>query len=205
MQSNLQELGATMCIGTVSDIDLQKARVRVRFPMLDQVRSAWLPILMTKTKDDKYYAMPDLGEHVVCLMDSQGEDGVMLGAIYSDADTPPVNSLNKRHILFKDGTRLEYDRAEHKLLVDCVGEITVKAATKITIESPNVIVQCETATINASSSVTATTPTFTVDGDFFVTGTATIDVDAIIGNIPFVPHKHPGVKAGPDVSAPPIP
>jgi len=59
--------------------------------------------------------MPDIGEQVVCLMDLRDEAGAVLGAIYSEADVPPVNSADKFYLGFKDGARFEYDRVAHVL------------------------------------------------------------------------------------------
>src|SRR5262249_30052845 len=75
----------------------------------------WLPVLVTKSQEDKAYWMPDVGEQVICLMDERDEAGVVLGAIYSSVDQPPVTDENKYHITFKDGTSFEYDRSQHVL------------------------------------------------------------------------------------------
>jgi phage baseplate assembly protein V len=104
-------------VGLVKQQDLQGARVRVAFPDRDQLLSYWLPIVFTKTQNDKGYWVPDIGEQVVCLMDEHDEAGAVLGAIYSSADTPPVQSADKYHMSFKDGASIEYDRAGHALAV----------------------------------------------------------------------------------------
>ena len=72
---------------------------------------------LPKTQNDKSYWIPDVGEQVVCLMDEYDEAGAVLGAIYSSADIPPVQSADKYHISFKDGANMEYDRAAHALVV----------------------------------------------------------------------------------------
>ena len=102
-------------VGLVRELDPANVRVRVVFPDYDQIVSYWLPIVVFKSQDDKAYWMPDLGEQVVCLMDARDESGVVLGAIYSQVDTPPVNSADKWHLRFKDNTSFEYDRAMHAL------------------------------------------------------------------------------------------
>jgi phage baseplate assembly protein V len=102
-------------VGIVQEQDAQLAKVRVVFRDYDEVASWWLPVLAGKTQDDKFYWMPDIGEQVVCLMDARDEAGAVLGAIYSSADQTPINSADKLHIRFKDGTSTEYDRAAHVL------------------------------------------------------------------------------------------
>lgn len=121
-----------MKIGVVTAVDSATARCRVRFADQDNVESFWLPVLHHKTGQDKGYWLPDPGEHVCCLMDDNAEFGCILGAIYSDADQPPVNSQDKYHVRFKDGTWIEYDRASHLMKVEAVGDIEVHAAGKTT-------------------------------------------------------------------------
>ena len=75
--------------GIVSQINPVSAQARVSFQD-DESTSYWLPVLQTKTFKDKFYAMPDIGEQVACLMDENSEDGVILGAIYSTEDVPVV-------------------------------------------------------------------------------------------------------------------
>lgn len=138
--------------GVVTHIDETKAQVRVQFQDIDNVISYWLPVLKQKTLKDKQYWMPDIGEHVACVIDEHAEEGIVLGAIYSDADAVPVGSRDKYHVKFNDGTVIEYDRAAHKLTADvkgdinvkvtgrahinCKGQIYVKSETNITIQAP---------------------------------------------------------------------
>jgi phage baseplate assembly protein gpV len=102
-------------VGIVQQQDAAHAKVRVVFPDYDAVVSWWLPVIFAKTQNDKAYWIPDVGEQVVCLMDLRDEAGAVLGAIYSNADLPPVNSADKFHLAFKDGASVDYDRAAHVL------------------------------------------------------------------------------------------
>jgi phage baseplate assembly protein gpV len=102
-------------VGIVQQQDAAHAKVRVVFPDYDEVVSWWLPVIFAKTQNDKAYWIPDVGEQVVCLMDLRDEAGAVLGAIYSNADLPPVNSADKFHLAFKDGTSVDYDRGAHVL------------------------------------------------------------------------------------------
>ncbi|MFZ0676616.1 phage baseplate assembly protein V [Candidatus Binatus sp.] len=108
-------LNPTFRVGIVQQQDPAHAKVRVVFPDYDEVISWWLPVVFAKTQDDKVYWIPDIGEQVVCLMDLRDEAGAVLGAIYSTADVPPVNSADKFHIAFKDGAHFDYDRVAHIL------------------------------------------------------------------------------------------
>lgn len=104
--------------GIVTNINEKEARVRVQFGS-DELSSYWLNILQAKTQRDKFYYVPDIGEHVACLMDQRSENGVILGAIYSDMDEVPVVSKDKFKIQFEDGTEIEYDKKESVLNLKC--------------------------------------------------------------------------------------
>ncbi len=99
----------------VSAVDPATARVRVSFPDADNMESYWLEVMQPRTlaDGDRAYWLPDEGEAVVVLMDENDEAGVVLGAIYSSTDPPPVASRDKRHVTYKDGATVEYDRAAH--------------------------------------------------------------------------------------------
>lgn len=143
--TTLNESGATFKVGTVSAIDEATCKVRVRLPDYGNLRTAWLPVLQAKTHKDKYYHLPDVGEQVSVLLDSRCEDGVVLGAIYSSSDAPPVSSVDKRHARFDDSAEFEYDRKTHtltikggieKIIIEVGAEILLKAGSKVTIDVP---------------------------------------------------------------------
>lgn len=104
--------------GFVSNIDKTKAKVRVQFAE-DDLLSFWLPVLQQKTKNDKFYVLPDKGEHVACLMDDNCEDGVVLGAIYSDVDVPPLTISEKMIIKIEDTVLFEFDKSTQTLTIKC--------------------------------------------------------------------------------------
>ena len=122
----MSRAGAIFATGVVVAIDAAKVRARVRFDDLDGMVSYWLRVPQTKTHQDKHYDMPDINEHVGCILDEHAEDGMILAAVYSNADTPPVSSADKHHVTFSDGTVIEYDRSTHKLFADVKGDVEVK-------------------------------------------------------------------------------
>ena len=141
MNETFNEAAPTLKFGTVSAVDEQTMRVRVRLPDLDNLRTDWLPVLTRKSLRDKDYWLPDVGEHVAVLLDANGDDGVVLGAIFSDADTVPVVSRDKWHRRFDDGAQVEYDRAAHHYSVDvpASGTITLRCgASAITITASGI-------------------------------------------------------------------
>ena len=99
--------------GIVTERDSSKGMVRVKFQDHDDMVSYWLPVVQRKTLKNKYIDMPDINEHVACLMEDNYEEGVVIGAIYSNADAVPIDSNEKDHVTYKDGTTMEYDRATH--------------------------------------------------------------------------------------------
>ncbi|MDF0606621.1 phage baseplate assembly protein V [Neisseriaceae bacterium TC5R-5] len=139
----LDEFGATIKYGTVSAS--RPGFARVRLPDFDNMRTMWLPMVFPKTQADQCCWTYDNGEQVAVLLDARGEDGVILGAVYSSADTPPISDPNKFSIRFKDGALLEYDRGSQvltvsgvaKVLVAASADIVLKAGGKVIIDAPD--------------------------------------------------------------------
>lgn len=102
--------------GIVSQIDPINVQARVSFED-DESTSFWLPILQTKTLKDKFYAMPDIGEQVACLMDENSEDGVILGAIYSIEDVSTTQSEKQLSVKLEDGSYINADKENKTLTV----------------------------------------------------------------------------------------
>lgn len=103
--------------GIVTNIDEKQAAARVQFQD-DDIPSDWLPVSQAKTLKDKFYILPDIGEQVACLMDENLEDGVILGAIYSDEDTCPIVSKDKITAKFQDGSSIEIDKSAGDLIIN---------------------------------------------------------------------------------------
>ena len=102
--------------GIVSQIDPINVQARVSFED-DESTSYWLPILQTKTLKDKFYAMPDIGEQVACIMDENSEDGVILGAIYSTEDVSTTQSEKQLSVNLEDGSYINADKENQTLTV----------------------------------------------------------------------------------------
>lgn len=95
--------------GKITEYDGAKGLARVQFEE-DGVVSDWIPISVQQSKDTKFSAPLDVDEHVCCLMDSTGDIGVVLGAIYSQDETPEGGSQDVYCVEFKNGDRIEYNR-----------------------------------------------------------------------------------------------
>lgn len=162
-------------IGEVSSIDPAKCTARVVFDDEDGLVSYDLPVLQRNTLKNHDFAMPDVGEDTIVLFFGEGqEDGVIIGSIYAGEVTPPESTENRRTVVFDDDTRVCYDRQEHKLTVTIEGTEIVFNRRDGSITVPNAVtINCTTATVNASSSVTLDTPKTDITGVLNVTGLIT--------------------------------
>lgn len=158
---------------------------RVRFDDIDGLISTWLPVVYPKTQNDKICWTLDVSEQVACLMDEHLEDGCIVGAIYSQADIPPVTSADKLHLLFKDGGSFEYDRVTGAMTIVCKGAVTIKAPS-VTLDTPE----------------TTCKGKLTVQGDVNVSGAVIASDNVKAGTISLQTHIHP-TPSGP--SSPPQP
>lgn len=158
--------GVTHQTGIICDIDETAVRVRVNLPECDNLRSNWLPVLQRNTQENKDYWLPDIGEQVEVLLDDNGEDGVVLRAVYSTVDTAPLASHDKRYVHFSDGAAFEYDRKSHQLTINGGIEkiiIEVKDTTNLTspqveVKAQQVLVTSNTVKVKATdASIEATT------------------------------------------------
>lgn len=102
--------------GLVSKIHNEKPLVRVNF-LDDNSFSYWLNVLQSKTQNDKFYIMPDIGEQVVCLMDEHSEEGVVLGSIYSDTDKSPFTENKQIIIQLENNSLISINKEENNLTI----------------------------------------------------------------------------------------
>jgi phage baseplate assembly protein V len=126
-------------VGVVTSINPEKGTVLVHLAGVDEEVSYELPVIFPKTNKDKAYFMPDIGEHVVCIFSGQGlEQGFVLGAIYSEADTTPVSDQDKFFIRFEDGTEIAYDRRAHRLRISVRGDVLIEADGNMTLKASRI-------------------------------------------------------------------
>lgn len=170
-----QPLPDLIKIGEVSSVDPEKCTARVVFDDEDSLVSYDLQILQRNTYENHDYQMVHPGEDVVCLFLGPGqEDGFIIGSLYAGEIKPPEASLDRRTVVFSDDTRVCYDRLEHKLTVTIEGTEIVFNRRDGSITVPNAVtINCTTATVNASSSVTLDTPKTDITGVLNVTGLIT--------------------------------
>lgn len=176
---------STVRVGVVSSSDPSRGTVRVELPDDNNLVSFDLRVLVRKTHRDKDYWMPDVGDQVLCLFLPFGlEQGFILGAFYSGPDAVPVSSQDKRHVLFEDGTWLEYDRANHTLsghikgkvdaitvdqdaVLEVKGDVlaTVGKSVQATVGKKLVAEVAESASVSAGTNITLTAPQINLLGN----------------------------------------
>lgn len=208
-------------IGVITEIDSQKCYARVAF-LDDDIVSDWLQIVVMGATGNKYFHIFDINEQVAVLMDENGEEGVIIGALYNDKNTAGGNADVPR-VEFSDGSFIEYNRNTHEYNVNIQGkvnitgtEVNVTGATKITLVStaqveitaPAVSVS---GNLTVAGSISAGGGTMTmaggninVDGNLTANGTVT---GAIVkqGTVELGTHTHSGVQTGGGTSGPPTP
>ena len=167
--------GVTRQTGIISDIDETSVRVRVTLPECDNLKSNWLAVLQRNSQDNKDYWLPDMGEQVEVLLDNNGEDGVVLGAVYSTVDTAPVASRDKRYVQFSDGAAFEYDRSTHQLTINGgIEKIVIEVINGTCLTSPNVEIKAQQVTVTSdtvevkAAAVTVDAPMSTFTGNVTV-------------------------------------
>lgn len=164
-----ERLNVVIRTGTISTVDYASGTARVIFEDDEKMVSAPLAIIQRNTLKNKDYAMPDIGETVLCLFLPTGvEDGFILGSLYTEENLPSENSPDKRSVLFGDQAQFSYDRATHQLDMK-IGETT------ITVNAQGVTVNSPAAPVDVTAqSANITAPTITLAGNVNVTGTMSI-------------------------------
>jgi phage baseplate assembly protein V len=175
--------------GIVTDVDNAKALVRVKFPEMEIV-SDWLPVLVMRAKTDQFFNAMVINEHVICLMDENCEDGVVVGCIYDETNVPVGAGDGKHFNKFSDGTEIIYDSVAKKLTINAAGNVEIVAATasKITVNSGDLEIEADN---------------LKVTGNIKATG----EVTAKFGTVPvsLSTHTHAYTAAPPGVTAGPTP
>ncbi len=119
-------------LGTVEEADYAQARVRIR---CGDMLTGWLPWLTGRAGKDRDWWAPDLGEQVMVLSPSGDPlQGAVLFGVYQDSAPQPETDVNKRTVVFEDGTTVTYDRKNHKLDVLIKGDVAVKVTGKVDMQ-----------------------------------------------------------------------
>ena len=172
--------------GTIAEVQLHPARVRVR---TGSMTTGWLPWLAARAGLDVDWDPPTVDEQVILLSPSgQLSNGVVLTGIYSNfypanADRP---DLHRR--TYRDGAVIEYDSASHELRAHLPegGVTELVSSGGIHLVGP---VTHEGDYTQAGN--------FTQTGSQTITGTVTASGDVVAAGISLVKHTHVGNLGAP--------
>lgn len=144
--------------GTVSKVDEENHRVKVKNPDWGGVATDWLPVLTRWSKGNKVYSLPRKGEQVLCLFYPLSlSQGFAVAGLFSKEDRPPVDDKNKIHWATSDEAVFEYDTKEHKLKIDLPDgaaiEIGGSESPQVARVGDSVACPCGTGTIISGSSL----------------------------------------------------
>ncbi|GDO99335.1 phage baseplate assembly protein V [Escherichia coli] len=143
--------GVTLQVGTVSAVDADRVQARVRLPEYDNLRTNWLNVLQRNTQNNKDYWLPDVGEQVEVLLDANGEDGVILGAVFSAVDKPAFSDKHVRGTRYADGAEFSYNRETHTLTVrGGIKRMVIECGADVTVKTPKVTVDAQETEITGS-------------------------------------------------------
>ncbi len=220
MNQTFNEVGATFAFGIITAVDAARGWARARLPEYDNLETAWLPVLQSRTHQDKALDLFDVGEQVALILDLRGEDGVILGAIWSKADAvPDAGGPDVDARLYADGTRVCYDRKAHKLTADVRGDIEIRCSgqARVTADGP--------AHLESQAALTLAAPAINLQGAISMnnysgsgpttaalTGSLTVqsggisvpDNDVTAKGISLAEHRHTGVDTGGGESGGPV-
>lgn len=170
--------------GLVSEMDTAKGFCRVKF-LDDDIVSPPMQIAFASTQGTKFFMPFEVNTCVACVMDKHGDNGVVIGAVYQDEDTPDGDvSADAMRIVFADGAIFEYDFNAKKF--------TFNGADS------EILVTCKKAEVTASSGVKITGDV-EITGDLKVGGKAdvTSDVKAGVGPLAISLMTHTHLSAAP--------
>jgi len=182
-------------IGVISAVDHAAKKIRVE---AGGMNSAWLPWPVEMGRNFRRWRPLREGQQVVMVAPS-GElaQATIICMLYSSSLDAPSTNPDLDLIEFEDGTRLQYDSSSHHLTAECVGNVTVKTPTLVTIDSPQTTVTGKLTVQGlltyqagmAGSGGTGTTAS--IQGNVKITGG-----DLTADGISVKKHTHPGDSGG---------
>lgn len=152
LQDVLRLLRNMIRTGVVVEIDLDDGRCRVQ---TGGIVTDWLQWLTARAGRSRSWWAPSVGEQVVIFaIGGELDTAFVLPGIFSDDHPAPSASADAFHITFPDGAVIEYEPETGALTVSgiktadvtasdsiavTVPVVTVKAETRITLDTPEVV------------------------------------------------------------------
>ncbi len=185
--------------GVVVETDLDAGRCRVQ---TGGIITDWLQWLTQRAGRSRTWWAPSVGEQVLILaVGGELDTAFVLPGIFSDENPAPSASADALHIAFPDGAVIEYEPKTSALTVSGIKTadvtasesltataplVTVKASTRITLDTPEVV--CTNKLITGSLEVQRGG---TMRGDIEHSGGALSSNGKVLHT-----HKHPGDSGG---------
>jgi phage baseplate assembly protein V len=154
--ANIQELARVLRnmirTGIIVETDLDTGRCRVQ---TGGIYTDWLPWLTQRAGRSRTWWAPSIGEQVLLLaVGGELDTAFVLPGIFSDDHPAPSASADAWHVVFPDGAVMEYEPKNSALTVSgiktadvtasgsltaTVPEVLIRASTRITLDTPEVI------------------------------------------------------------------
>ncbi len=138
--------------GIIVETDLDTGRCRVQ---TGGIYTDWLPWLTQRAGRSRTWWAPSIGEQVLLLaVGGELDTAFVLPGIFSDDHPAPSASADAWHVVFPDGAVMEYEPKNSALTVSgiktadvtasgsltaTVPEVLIRASTRITLDTPEVI------------------------------------------------------------------
>lgn len=184
-------------------------------PLVDQIDGFGVPVPHVTLFNIPYFRAQG-GQNAIILDPQVGDIGICVFAsrdiskVKSSKKSSPPDSL--RQFSYSDGLYLGgvLNATPTQYVQFSSAGIKLHSPTAVILEAPDVQILAQTVEINATSSTTITTPTFTVNGNSVLNGTlsqtgggtasfsGSIDVvgDVVADGISATTHTHDGVQTG---------
>ncbi|MCW2479180.1 phage baseplate assembly protein V [Candidatus Symbiopectobacterium sp. NZEC135] len=186
-------------VGVVTHVNTRDALCRVQ---TGDMTTDWLNWLTRRAGRSRDWWAPSIGEQVLILsIGGELDTAFVLCGIYSDDNPAPSASADALHISFPDGAVIEYEPENGALTVSGIKTANVTASESLTATVPLVLVKAATRITLDSPEVVCT--------DKLITGTLEVQKGGEMhGNIQHSggslssngkvlhTHKHPGDSGG---------
>ena len=128
--------------GIVTDVDLDEGLCRVQ---TGGIETTWLNWLTSRAGRSRVWWAPSVGEQVLLLaIGGELDTAFVLPGIFSDDHPAPSASPDAFHVSFPDGAVIEYEPQNSALTVSGIKTADVTASDSITATVPLVLVKAST-------------------------------------------------------------
>lgn len=116
---------SSLHFGVISEV-YPNGTARVTLPDMDGLTTMPIPVIHQNSDTRIWYWMPEAGQRVACLLDEAGEQGCILGGVYTEANPPPIADLDKFYFKFA-GIEVLGDRVSGDVVIQTTGNLTLIA------------------------------------------------------------------------------